>query len=99
VLSQKLLEAVFGDQAVRTLTTRARDDLRERVRGLLDEEAGRYLSLLQAVEPPAGAAGALREAADTVRTHRTALPPAPPPAGTPLERDGGPGGVVGGEGA
>jgi hypothetical protein len=82
VLSQKLLEAVFGDQAVRTLTARARDDLRERVRGLLDDEAERYLALLQAVEPPLGAADALREAAGTISTHRTALPPGAHAPGT-----------------
>ncbi|MFD1536817.1 GTPase domain-containing protein [Nonomuraea guangzhouensis] len=74
VLSQKLLEAVFGDQAVRTLTVKAREDLRERVRRLLEEEAGRFTELLAAVEPPAGAAGALREAAQAVRAHRTELP-------------------------
>jgi hypothetical protein len=74
VLSQKLLEAVFGDQAVRTLTVQAREDLRERVRRLLEEEAGRFTELLAAVEPPAGAAGALREAAQSVRAHRTELP-------------------------
>jgi hypothetical protein len=45
-LSQKLLEAVFGDQAVRTLAQRARADLRERVTVLLHEEADRYYTLL-----------------------------------------------------
>jgi hypothetical protein len=45
-LSQKLLEAVFGDQAVRSLAQRARADLRERVTVLLREEAERYLALL-----------------------------------------------------
>ncbi|MGW0484728.1 ABC transporter [Nonomuraea sp. NPDC003214] len=74
VLSQKLLEAIFGDQAVRTLTARARDDLRERVRELLDHEADRYLALLASVEPPPGTAAALRDAAATVRRHRAELP-------------------------
>ena len=54
VLSQKLLEAVFGDQAVRTLTVKARDDLRARVAALLGEEATRFTALLDAVEPPDG---------------------------------------------
>ncbi len=45
-LSQKLLEAVFGDQAVRSLAQRARADLRERVTVLLREEADRYHALL-----------------------------------------------------
>ena len=38
VLGQKLLEAVFGDQAVRTLAERARRKLEVRVRALLEEE-------------------------------------------------------------
>ena len=45
-LSQKLLEAVFGDQAVRSLAQQARADLRERVTVLLREEADRYHALL-----------------------------------------------------
>jgi energy-coupling factor transporter ATP-binding protein EcfA2 len=46
VLGQKLLEAVFGDQAVRTLAERARRSLSTRVRELLDAERARYLDLL-----------------------------------------------------
>jgi Dynamin family len=45
-LSQKLLEAVFGDQAVRSLAQRARADLRERVSVLLRQDADRYHELL-----------------------------------------------------
>ncbi|GAA3571219.1 dynamin family protein [Nonomuraea rosea] len=91
VLSQKLLEAVFGDQAVRTLTVRARDDLRDRVRGLLAEESGRFTDRLAAVEPPRGTADVLRAADARVRDHRAELPaagsptlelPAAQPAGT-----------------
>jgi len=77
VLSQKLLEAIFGDQAVRTLTARAREDLRERVQALMDEEAGRFLSVLSSVEPPRGSATAILEAAEAVRTHRRDLPTGP----------------------
>jgi hypothetical protein len=76
VLSQKLLEAVFGDQAVRSLTARAREDLRERVRGLLDEEAARFTARLEPVEPPRGTAEALRAAAGRIRDHRAELPAA-----------------------
>lgn len=36
-IAQKLLEVVFGDQAVRTMTTRAREMLEERIRALFDE--------------------------------------------------------------
>ena len=43
VAAQKVLEAIFGDQAVRTLAARARADLLDRVDALLDEEAARYL--------------------------------------------------------
>lgn len=50
-LSQKVLEAIFGDQAVRTLAARARTDLMERVRRLLDAEATRFLEPLDAAAP------------------------------------------------
>ncbi|WP_240973402.1 GTPase domain-containing protein [Nonomuraea composti] len=76
VLSQKLLEAVFGDQAVRSLTARARDDLRERVRVLLDEEAARFTRQLDSVAPPRGTADALRSAALRISDHRAELPAA-----------------------
>ena len=42
VLGQKLLEAVFGDQAVRSLAERARADLDRRVQALMEVELGRY---------------------------------------------------------
>ncbi|MEV6867471.1 GTPase domain-containing protein [Streptosporangium subroseum] len=74
VLSQKLLEAVFGDQAVRTLTVKARVDLRARVAALLGEEATRFTVLLDAVEPPEGAAAALRATARAVQDHLRELP-------------------------
>ncbi|WP_236004073.1 GTPase family protein [Nonomuraea antri] len=74
VLSQKLLEAIFGDQAVRSLTARAREDLRERVRALLDEESARFTALLESVEPPADTAETLRRAAESVRAHQAELP-------------------------
>lgn len=74
LLSQKLLEAVFGDQAVRTLTVRARDDLRDRVRLLLEEESYRFTAQLEAMEPPRGTANALRAAAERIQAHRAELP-------------------------
>ena len=40
VLGQKLLEAVFGDQAVRSLAERARRDLEVKVNDLLEGERG-----------------------------------------------------------
>jgi hypothetical protein len=50
-VGQRVLEAVFGDQAVRALAARARDDLLVRVRALLDEEAARFDRRLDPVAP------------------------------------------------
>ncbi|MEO6495951.1 MAG: ABC transporter, partial [Solirubrobacteraceae bacterium] len=50
-LSQKLLEAIFGDQAIRSLAARARDDLLVRVEGVLAEEAARFLQALAPLAP------------------------------------------------
>jgi predicted GTPase len=66
LLGQKLLEAVFGDQALRTLAERARRKLETRVRALLDEEANRYLDLLASLGIDPGAAERLRDAARAV---------------------------------
>ncbi|MFE6234892.1 dynamin family protein [Cellulosimicrobium sp. NPDC057862] len=49
ILAQKLLEAVFGDDAVRRLTRTARERLAERVRAVLDDEARRYTAQLDAL--------------------------------------------------
>ena len=49
VLGQKLLEAVFGDQAVRRLAQLAREDLEERVEVLYAAEAARYAEVLDAL--------------------------------------------------
>ena len=46
VVGQKLLEAVFGDQAVRRLAAEARRDLRERVEVLMTREQARFTDLL-----------------------------------------------------
>ncbi len=66
VLGQKLLEAVFGDQAVRSLAERARRSLEERVAALLEDERGRYLVLLDALSLQPQAAEQLREASRRV---------------------------------
>lgn len=50
VLGQKLLEAVFGDQAVRRLAEHARSDLEARVRELYAEEAARHHRLLDGLD-------------------------------------------------
>ncbi len=49
IVAQRLLEAVLGDQAVRTMTTQARDALVRRVRRLVDDQAGEFLGRLDAL--------------------------------------------------
>ncbi|MEO5853867.1 MAG: dynamin family protein [Nocardioides sp.] len=66
VLGQKLLEAVFGDQAVRTLAERARQDLERRVDDLLDGERARYTDLLDSLRINPDAPEQLRTAARRV---------------------------------
>ncbi len=82
VVAQKLLEAVFGDDAVRRLTAEARRRLDERVRDLLASEAGRYTGVLDALGT-SGDGDALRAAARHVERaahdERTARLNAGPP--------------------
>jgi hypothetical protein len=58
-VGQRVLEAIFGDQAVRSLAARARDDLLVRVRELLAGERARFDRLLAAAAPEPEAAGRL----------------------------------------
>jgi hypothetical protein len=62
VVNQKVLEAVFGDTAVRTLADQARADLLDRVEDLLDAEAARFIGLVDAAAPAAGSATSLQAA-------------------------------------
>lgn len=62
VIGQKLLEAVFGDQAVRSLAERAKRDLERRVRDLLELERRRYTGLLDELGIQADAPEKLRVA-------------------------------------
>jgi hypothetical protein len=66
VVAQKLLEAVFGDDAVRRLTATARERLDARVRRVLDEEAARYTAQLDALGVTGGSG--LRAAALAVQS-------------------------------
>jgi energy-coupling factor transporter ATP-binding protein EcfA2 len=66
-VSQKLLEALFGDQAVRSLANRARQDLLERVQDLLREDSRRFDALLDASAPEAESVALLHAAATAVR--------------------------------
>ena len=67
LLSQKVLEAVFGDQAVRRLADAAREDLMMRVGALLAGEQDRFTALLG---PDRDEAGALERAAAAVERAR-----------------------------
>jgi hypothetical protein len=69
-LSQKILEAVLGDQAVRNLTATARADLHHRVTELLEGERGRFHQRLDAAGIDEGAGAALRAAVQDVEDAR-----------------------------
>ena len=75
VAAQAVLQAIFGDQAVRTLAAKARTDLLARVRTLLDAEADRFLSRTADARPAADAGDGLRRAAGRVELarHRSGL--------------------------
>jgi GTPase SAR1 family protein len=49
ILGQKILEAVFGDQAVRRLIAQARDDLNTRMLHLLESEQRRFGDLIDSL--------------------------------------------------
>ena len=66
MLGQKLLEAVFGDQAVRTLSERARRKLEVRIRALLAEERARYTDLVVSLGIDPASADRVRNAARAV---------------------------------
>jgi hypothetical protein len=70
VAAQKVLEAVFGDQAIRTLARKARDDLLSRVDAVLDAEAGRFLRMLPTLGLDLPPAQRLRETAEQVERAR-----------------------------
>ncbi|MDG4790789.1 ABC transporter [Micromonospora sp. WMMD1102] len=70
VAAQKVLEAIFGDQAIRNLAGQARADLLGMVDRLFDEEAARYLARTAAAGVDAGHGDQLRESARTVEAAR-----------------------------
>ena len=69
-LSQKILEAVLGDQAVRTLATTAKADLHRRVAELLAGERSRFTERLQAAAVDANAGTGLRAAVQDIEDVR-----------------------------
>jgi hypothetical protein len=76
VVGQKLLEAVFGDQAVRRLALDARKDLTTRVDALLEQERLRFVTLLDDLDLPADSPEELRALARRVDDLRFAPRPA-----------------------
>jgi hypothetical protein len=70
VLAQKVLEAIFGDQAVRDMAAKARKRLLEHVQELYAAEQVRYDQALEAVETSQGQAQRLADAAAAVKAVR-----------------------------
>jgi energy-coupling factor transporter ATP-binding protein EcfA2 len=66
-VGQKVLEAIFGDQAVRTLAAQAREDLFARVERLLREDAARFDALLEEAAPEAESFARLHGAVAAIR--------------------------------
>jgi hypothetical protein len=71
-LGQRVLEAVFGDAAVRSLAARARDDLEERADLLLRYEQERFDIRVASAAPARGAADELRAAVSELAAARRA---------------------------
>ena len=95
-LGQKVLEAIFGDQAVRTLAARAREDLLERVRAPARRRGGAVRRAARRRSRPSGAAprgAAARRAPRTLGARVTAgdldAAAAPPSPRRPSSRAGG----------
>jgi energy-coupling factor transporter ATP-binding protein EcfA2 len=66
-VGQKVLEAIFGDQAVRELAARARRDLVERAERLLRADAARFDALVEGAATDAEDLARLHAAIDAVR--------------------------------
>ncbi len=72
-LGQRVLEAVFGDAAVRSLADRAREDLRVRADRLLELERSRFDALVAEAAPAHGTASGLQAATRTLSAARQEL--------------------------
>ena len=80
LLAQRLLEAVFGEDAVRRLAKQAKERLDERIEGLLATELNRYHRALVNTGADAALATAVRQASANLARQRsggTSLPAAP----------------------
>ena len=67
VLAQRVLEAIFGDQAVRTMAAKARELLLEQARTLIEEERERYERAVGAQSIPVDQTERLSRALDAVQ--------------------------------
>ncbi|NCT91706.1 ABC transporter [Cellulomonas sp. APG4] len=76
VLAQRLLEAVFGDDAVRRLTRTAQQDLTARLDALLDVEVARFTTTLDALDLAPDQGARLRAAGQELSRAARALAPA-----------------------
>ena len=76
VLAQRVLEAVFGDQAIRRLAQTAKDDLDARVQALLADELVRYHMILNGLHVESDQSRRLRQAARVVEEARAGGLPA-----------------------
>ena len=72
VLAQRVLEAIFGEDAVRRLAKQAKGDLDARVEAVMATELGRYLAALDAVGFAPDQAGEVRAALAEVNEARIA---------------------------
>jgi Dynamin family len=70
VLAQRILEAVFGDQAIRRLAQTAKDDLDARVQTLLTDELVRYHKVLDGLAVDSDESTRLRRSAGAVEEAR-----------------------------
>lgn len=69
-LAQKVLEAIFGDQAVREMAAKARALLLERVERLYGAERDRYVSVAKEATVSDGQVRRLQQAAEAVKAAR-----------------------------
>jgi hypothetical protein len=70
VLAQRILEAIFGDQAVRRLATRARGQLMIRALELYSGEQARLHAAVSALQVSAGQADRIKAASADVEAAR-----------------------------
>lgn len=71
IAGQKVLEAIFGDQVVRQLAEQARGRLMEHVRDLLEQDAARFIAVVERTGLDRELPLALRRAADDLREARS----------------------------